>query len=178
MNQRFFEGLSAYSKFRLLLLRVKGKSLFGNPIFRHLPTGLLWERYEFDKVEHMRITGYGYREYPIPELKELIEIAVDSDVKDEIVGASRLLYALEWKGIEFREKLLERMDASVDSISRSKFEYIYEHANLGNLGNLREIMFKSSQEVTADHEYYKELYRRAERIRERVYAKTSSFDNK
>lgn len=169
-DRNFIESERWFSFFRLSLFRVLKKSRRDNPLFRHIWTGQLWERYEFDTIEHLRITGYGYRKYPLLETSELIDIALNSNLDEEIIGACRLLFELEFEGIEFREELINRMERNIKKISKKRFSLIYERANLINQGNLREIMNKTDKEINADLAFYQGLYRRTLELKEKITA--------
>jgi hypothetical protein len=173
-ERNFIENKSAFSLFRLLLLKLSEKSLLENQLYRNAFNGELWERYEFDKIEHLRISGTGYRTYPYPETSELIEIALTSTIDEEIIGACRLLFSLELKGIEFREALVSRLENEHEDISKKRFGQIYDHANLMNQGNLRTVMNKTDKEITADLDYYHDLYFRALGVKKKKLMPTTA----
>ncbi len=168
-KRNFIENISALSKFRLALRKLSEKSLLENSLYRHVLTGELWERYEFDCTDQYSF-GTGFRTYPYPETSELIQTALTSDFDDEIIGACRLLYRLEFIGIEFREYLVKGMEGKSKNISEKRFALIYEYANLGNQGNLREIMNKTNGEIEEDFDYYQDLYHRALELKRRINA--------
>ena len=168
-EQNFIENKGWFSRFRLALWKLSEKSILDNSLYRHLLTGELWERYEFGLTEQYSLVT-GFRTYPYPDTSELIEIALTSDIDEEIVGACRLLYRLEYIGFEYREKLVGRMENEPENISEKRFNLIFEYANLGNQGNLRDIMHKTNDEIDADLEFYQDLYYRALELKRKTNA--------
>jgi hypothetical protein len=96
-TQRFIENRGPFSLFRLSLIRTREKTASGNWLFQNIWTRKLWERYEYDYQESLKLTKRTYRTVPYPITSELIEITINSAVEDEIKGACRLLYELEFK---------------------------------------------------------------------------------
>lgn len=167
-DQNFIENKGAFSFFRLSLKKTTKKSELNNPLFRNVWTRQLWERYEYDKIEPLRIGGIGYRTYPYPEVSELIDIALESNIDKEVIGACRLLLSLEFIGHEYRERLISCMESKLINISEKRFSQIYDHANLMNQGNLRDVMNKTDKEINSDLIYYQGLYIRTLEIRKRL----------
>ncbi len=168
-GRKFIENKSALSLFRLALRKLSEKSLLENSLYRHVLTGELWERYEFDRTDQYSF-GTGFRTYPYPETSELIQTALNSDMNEEIIGACRLLYRLEFIGIEYREHLVKGMEGQSQNISEKRFALIYEYANLANQGNLREIMNKTNEEIDDDLAFYQDLYHRALELKRKTNA--------
>jgi hypothetical protein len=173
MKQRFVEGKGLFSLFRLSLFRTWKKSDLGNPLFRHLWTWSKWERYEYEEDEPNRIMAFAYRFIPYPSTSKLIDIAIESNNEDEIKGACRLLYELEFKGHEYRADLIYSLEQSIDQLTEKRFNIIYENANLINHGNLRDIMNKSDEAISSDLDEYQELYKRALSIKEKIKTATN-----
>ena len=168
-DRNFIENKSKVSQFRLALRKTSKKSLLENPLYRHILTGELWERYEFDLTEQYYF-GTGFRTYPYPETSELIDIALTSDIEEEIIGSCRLLFSLEYMGLEYRAYLVSRMERQAKNISEKRFNLIYQYANLGNQGNLREIMNKTNDEIDEDLAFYQDLYHRALELKRKTNA--------
>jgi hypothetical protein len=101
MKRCFIENQRDCFKLRLRLKRLKEKSILGNPLYEHRSGKQKWERYTYEKVEHLRITGTGYRRYPYPSTSELIEMAIHSNSNEEVAGAAGLLFQLEFHGKEY-----------------------------------------------------------------------------
>jgi hypothetical protein len=73
--------------------------------------GQLWEVYEHDDCETYREPYLkGVRKYPHPEFDEVISTVCESKYEDEVEGACRLLLENELLGIEFRERLLDKIE--------------------------------------------------------------------
>ncbi len=151
MHQQFFENKKPWSFFRIALINTGKRSPLGNPLFKNLWTHKIWERYWYDKVEHLRRRGYGYRVFPNPKTIELINLAIHSNFNEDIIGACRLLFSLEYTGKEYREKLIESLEENIKALTKARFELIYEHADLNNRYNLKDIMHKHNEEITKDY---------------------------
>ena len=91
---------------------------------------------------------------------------------DNTIGASRLLYSLESKGFEYRDQLLNALEALDSQLDKSKFRNIYHHANLFNKGNLRDSMNVSYTSVSNDFNTYISFFERAENIRTKIFQDT------
>ncbi len=169
MKQRFIQNRGKFSLFRLSLLRTGKMSPFGNPLFRRYGFGEIWERYEYDYDEVKRIAAFAFRVLPYPKHQDLIEITVESKIEYEIKGACRLLFELEYKGQDYRSDLIKKLEQSVGQLTEKRFKIICENANLINQGNLRDIMNKTDEEISADLIYYQNLYQRTEKIKRKHY---------
>ncbi len=120
-----------------------------------------WERYAFDGPKgDVSDVQYGLRTYPYPSTSALISLIISSVNNEEVIGASRLLFQEENRGVEFREELIENLESHIDAISREKFQLIDQYANLSIKGNLRDPLHKSLEEIEADFQFYLRLFDR------------------
>ena len=173
-KRNFIENKRAAFLLKLKLKKLNEVSILKNALFQDIFSNQIWERYSYDKIEHLRISGTGYRIYPHPSTAELIQIAVKSEIEEEIIGASRLLYSLEFKGVEFRDELVTELENNYQTISLHKFNLIFEHADLSNTSNLREVLNKKASTVSKDYNYYLNLYERAQNVRAKINPNTTN----
>lgn len=124
-------------------------------------TGQKWELYEHNDYETYRKPYLkGIRHYPYPLLDEIIEIICTSTIKDEIIGACRLLLENEeCEGIEFCEKLLDEIEQR--QVNKRTYKLIFKAAELDCRVNMRDPLNKGVEEVNADYRYYLSLAERA-----------------
>jgi hypothetical protein len=106
---------------------------------------------------------------PEPTIEDLIEIAMTSFDRNDIVGASLELSQRERRQKEdFRDKLISRL-IQVDTAGLSNFEkermklIIYE-SNLYDATNRRDIVGKHFTEIQNDADYYQKISQKAKRI--------------
>ena len=125
------------------LTSLETKTEVGGKIYIDKKTGQQWERYAYDGIEYLRISFYGLRVYPYMATEETINLIIKSTFLDEISGASKLLFYLEYSRLKFREKLINSLEENLKSISKEKLDIIYLNANLGNKSNLKGIINKS-----------------------------------
>ena len=112
--------------------------------------------------------GIGLRNFPYPSIDETIEIALSSKFKDEVAGASALLYELDREGQEIRKPLLKSIEQIIPNISKDRFETIYWRTKIHDKTNNREIMGKNLSEIEADYAYYIQTAEHAEILREKT----------
>jgi hypothetical protein len=105
------------------------------------------------------------RKYPHPEFDEVISTVCESKCEDEVEGACRLLLENELLGIEFRERLLDKIEENNIYASRKRYLLIFEKAQLGRQDNMRDPLNKKRQEVEADYQYYQSLAERAKQLK-------------
>jgi hypothetical protein len=99
---------------------------------------------------------------PIPTTNELINIAIKSDLDDEVYAACCTLIDFEEsKKQEFRFELIDHLE-NIDDYSRQK--QIIELTKLNLSFNRRATIGKSYDEVSKDYEYYKSIANRSEKL--------------
>lgn len=107
----------------------------------------------------------------LPELntEALIDLALSSPSRNDIIGASNELYERERHNKEdFREKLLERLSA-INLIGLSEFEkerirLIIDETSLYDATNLRNIVRKQISEIQHDADHYRDMAAKAKAI--------------
>jgi hypothetical protein len=140
-----------------------------------------WTHYYFDKNtnEEWHLTRYDseyhgggvpvLKRLPEPTIDELLNIALTSADKSDIIGASLELSEREkYKKENFRDKLLSRL-LQVDTTKVTNFEkerlkiVIYE-SDLYDATNRRDIVGKHFSEIQNDADYYQTIAVKAKKI--------------
>jgi len=106
---------------------------------------------------------------PEPTIEQLIEIAMTSFDKNNIVGASIELSERERHQKEdFREKLMARLmqvdTAGLDSFEKYRMKTIIYESNLFDATNRRDIVGKHFTEILNDANYYRTISQKAKSI--------------
>lgn len=165
MNDRYFiEDDTLVRAFLKQLKRTNEHTSHGCELYIDRQTGEKWESYLLEDQE----TGedvIALRKLPYPTTEEIIRIATTSSDLDEVGGASSLLIDREYSNIEFRENLINEIEKNIKSISKERYEVIYNRALLYDIGNKREIMGKYYKEIEEDANHYSQLAERAEKIK-------------
>jgi len=99
---------------------------------------------------------------PFPTTDDLIDIALNTKIEDEIVAACQTLTENEAvSNEEFRLMLIDRLELIND---KDRHEKIIGLANLSSTLNRKNILGKSIEEITSDRNYYKQIAERAVRL--------------
>jgi len=140
-----------------------------------------WTRYYVDRDtnENWILTRY-HSEYQgggisvlkrLPELtiEELINIALTSSDKNDIIGASLELSERErTKKDEFRNKLVERLmmvdTSNLDRFEKQRLKIIIHESDLYDATNRRNIVGKHYSEIQQDADYYSTAAQKAKEI--------------
>ena len=132
-------------------------------IFFDRTSGQRWERYSFE-LDNEPV--YGFRRFPSPPFTDIIKIILSSMHLDEVSGACGFLLELEYnERFEFREKLIDSLEANIKTIETDRFEIIFDRTVLNSRLNKRDVLGKSIKEVMSDAEYFNTLASRAESLR-------------
>jgi hypothetical protein len=130
--------------------------------------GQHWKKYEFEVAGN---DAYGLRKHPYPNTAEIIEIALNSEFMDEVDGACALLHHLEWtERLEFREKLLDKIERNQKGMDLNRFNIIFDRTGLSDNSNKRDVRGKTVEEVEADYQYFTELTNRAIKLKGKITA--------
>lgn len=96
---------------------------------------------------------------PLPTISELIEIAMTSAHKDDIIGASCELYEREGKGENFRSELVGQLlqleISGLSSFEMERIRLIIYNSQLYDATNRRGIVGRRIEEIQNDFEYFK-----------------------
>jgi hypothetical protein len=125
-----------------------------------------WIKYSFEN-------GFGVQfllvQLPHPSTEELINIALSSINEDEVISASLFLKINELqKKLEFREKLIERLEKielyDLQYNEKQRLINIIEYSELNNNINRRVILNKNYVEIQRDADLFKQISKRANSI--------------
>ena len=124
-------------------------------------TGDKWLRYRvFGEMQ-----GAGYQILgllPLPDINQLIELALFSENEDEISAACwTLTDNEETKKIDFRENLIHRLENIHDNKRQKK---VIKLTGLDSPINRREILGKTMGQVNSDYQYYKNIADKAAQL--------------
>lgn len=165
MKRFFVEDQSIVEAMLPKLIYVK-HDFYTDEIMLDESTGQYWVKYLFELEGE---DALGLRCYPYMAMEEIIAIALTTPYEDEVNGAMALLNHLEWtERLDFRKLLLDEIEANSTSIGLSRFDVMYERAELWTTDNRREILGKHYQEVKEDAAYFEQLALRACAIRTRI----------
>jgi hypothetical protein len=106
---------------------------------------------------------------PEPTIKELIDIAATSTIKNNIIGASLELWARENNSQEdFREALLNRLlqiiTQNLVKFEKERLEIIIYESGLYDATNKKDIIGKHYSEIQKDADYYQQIAIKAKHI--------------
>ena len=128
-------------------------------------SGQIWELYTYDDFEMYREPyPKGIRVYPYPNPEQIIDVICEHKGIDEVKGACRLLLEQERVGIEFRELLINRIEALEVYKNHKIYKVIYNQAELYDSTNQRHVVGKRIVDIKSDHQYYTQLADRAKRL--------------
>jgi len=138
-----------------------------------------WAHYYQDKNEKWLLTRYGseyqgggtpvLKRLPEPTIYELINIAMTSLEKNNIIGASLELSEREkYRKVDFRDQLLNKL-LQVDTSKLTDFEkervrLIIYKSDLYDATNRRDIVGKHISEIQKDANYYQTISQLARKI--------------
>ena len=60
------------------------------------------------------------------------------------------------------------MEQDLKKISEKRFSLIFKYANLGNQGNLRDVIHKTDMKINADLEFHQSLHKRTLELKKRM----------
>ena len=131
-------------------------------------SGLHWEKYTIGYNEDGD-DEFGLRRKPYPTTEKLVDLAVTSNVVEEVEGAAMLLKDQEWNHrVEFREALIESIELNWKTIDANRFSIISGCTELTVPINRREIVGKSNNEIDSDFKYFENLSIRAKELERRL----------
>ena len=121
-----------------------------------------WTLYRVDGY----LQGGGYpilAKHPLPDTKQLIEIALFSDSEDEVFAACRTLTDNEAiRKEDFRNDLIEELEKND---YKHRQEKVVNLTNLDSPLNRRDIIGKTIDQVKLDATYFRSIAGRAKKLR-------------
>ncbi|MFN8295792.1 MAG: hypothetical protein U0T69_06320 [Chitinophagales bacterium] len=171
MDKEFYTNFDEIES-KIKNLKQIGISEDGWTIFYQDENAEKWELnyYESDfKRQGVRIL----RKSKIISVDELINIVINSNNKDEIIGASIELYFNEYNNKEdFREKLVKKLNEldfrKLTKFDKEKVKIIIYESNLYDPLNRREIVGVSKEKFESDVKNFRENAELAEEILEKI----------
>lgn len=132
-------------------------------MFNDKSSGDTWLLFNVDT----ELQGNGYpifAKLPMPDSKQLIEIAISTKFEDELFAACRVLTENEKvEQEEFRSLLIGQLEKITD---KKRQKRIIELTGLDSRLNRKEILGKSIEQVASDSNYFKEIADRAHRLKQ------------
>lgn len=169
MNDLYFIHDQALVDLTLKTLRSTGQTTgYLCETFIDPDSGLKWEKYPMDYNEDGD-DEFGLRRIPYPTTEKLVDLAIKSNVVDEVEGAAMLLKDQEWNHrVEFREALIESIELNWNTMDANRFSIISGCTELIVPMNRREIVGKSNKEIESDFKYFENLSIRAKELERRL----------
>jgi hypothetical protein len=110
---------------------------------------------------------------PEPSTEELIDIALTSSDRNDIIGASLELSERErYNKVDFREQLLNRLlktdTSNLDEFEKERFRLVIYESDLYDPTNRRNIVGKHYSEIQMDADYYGTISEKAKKLLNRI----------
>lgn len=104
-----------------------------------------------------------------PTIEELIEIALTSNDRNDIIGASlELLERERYNKEDFRQQLLNRLEqidtSNLTEFEKERYKLIIYESDLYDATNRRDIVGKHFSEIQKDADYYHTIAGKAKKI--------------
>jgi hypothetical protein len=121
-----------------------------------------WISYYVDTAQH----GGGHNilgRLPLPSTDKLIDIAIHSEIEDEVFAACRTLTDNEEsRKQDFRLALIDKLEVLLDKDRQKK---VIELTGLSSPLNRQDILGKTSGQIETDAYYYKQIADRADKLK-------------